>query len=382
MDELTRPSPRVTGTGMWTCFGDEEQTWQALLSGQCGASPLTVESPDQVGVSYGYQIDQVDQDADRAAVFLEEVLRAAVASDEDLRCDQPSLEELGDRVAVLVGTGLREARSMERAHLSDEAIDPDRLHFRRAVRRVLPGVSEVVTIANACAASGSCLAIGTDLLALGEADAVVVAGTDSFTRSMLTMIGWTSPERTGAVRPFDADRTGVLLGEGAACVVLRPGEGPGPRVRGVGMGCDAFHETALDPAGIERTMVEAYDEAGLRPEAVDLVLAHGTGTALNDPAEATALTNLHGDQSPLVTGLKGAIGHTSGGAFLMNLIIAARCLRAAVVPAVAGLETAIPEAHRLRLVRGEAVPLPEGSALAQVDSFGFGGTNAVALVEV
>ncbi len=385
MDDSARTGPRITGTAMWTCHGDEQQTWDALLAGRCGSQPLHVEDPLHVGVSYGYQIDQVDHESDRAATFLERVLRTAVAQDGAEPVEQPTLHELGDRVVVLVGTGLREARSMERAHVDGAAMAPERMHFARIVRRVLPEVSEVVTIANACAASGNCLALAVDLLDLGEADAVVVAGTDSVTRSMLAMIGWTSPERTGAVRPFDRDRTGVLLGEGAACVVLRPGPGPGARVRGVGMGCDAFHETALDPAGIERTMVEAYDEADLTPDSVDLVLAHGTGTALNDPAEATALANVHRAGSPLVTGLKGSIGHTSGGAFLMNLIVAVRALRTGLVPAVAGLHAPIGEADGVRLVREETAVLPPGArpgGLAQVDAFGFGGTNAVALVEV
>jgi 3-oxoacyl-[acyl-carrier-protein] synthase II len=225
------------------------------------------------------------------------------------------------------------------------------------------------------------------MIAAGEADAVVVAGCDSVTDSLLAVIGRGSPVRSSALRPFDADREGVLLGEGAAAVVLEPEEAvraDGREVlavlRGVGLSCDAHHETAPDPAGIAACMRDAHERAGVAPEQVDLVLTHGTGTALNDPAEASALLEVFGSaaQDALVTGIKGAIGHTSGAAAVMALVVAVQAMRAGVIPAIWGLATPIPETRGLGLVDGPA--LAAQPVLAQVDAFGFGGVNAVAVV--
>jgi len=195
------------------------------------------------------------------------------------------------------------------------------------------------------------------------------------------MIGRVGDEPTTHVAPFDADRGGVLLGDGAVAVVIEP-DGPDAlaRIRSVGLSCDAFHETAPDRDGITAAMRDAHDRAGLTPSDVGLVLAHGTGTALNDPTEAAAITEVFGTHTPPVTGIKGAIGHTSGGAALMSLVVAIDALRAGTVPAVTGLVTPIDEAAGLEFVLGTAAPL--AARVAQVDAFGFGGVNAVTMVEV
>jgi 3-oxoacyl-[acyl-carrier-protein] synthase II len=129
-------------------------------------------------------------------------------------------------------------------------------------------------------------------------------------------------------------------------------------------------------------MHDALSSAGITPSDVDLVVAHGTGTELNDPAEATALQSVlaAGGPGPLVTAVKGAIGHTSGASPLHSLDVALRCLAGGQVPPVVGLREALPEAQGLRLVTGRAVAA--APKLAQVDAFGFGGVNAITLVEV
>jgi 3-oxoacyl-[acyl-carrier-protein] synthase II len=286
------------------------------------------------------------------------------------------------RVAVVVGSGLRELRSVERWHADGAELSLPDLHFDAAVREVLPDVTEVLTISNACSAGGYALAVGMDLLAADEADAVVVAATDTMTESMLAMIGRVGDEPVTAVAPFDADRGGVLLGDGAAALVIEPvaGHDDAPRVRSVGLSCDAFHETAPDRDGIVAAMRDAHRRAGTGPEDIGLVLAHGTGTALNDPTESAALTEVFGVDGPRVTGIKGATGHTSGGASLMSLLVAIHAMRTGIVPAITGLHTPLDEAAGLGLVLGSSEPA--AARVAQVDAFGFGGVNAVTLVEV
>ncbi|UBI37599.1 MULTISPECIES: beta-ketoacyl-[acyl-carrier-protein] synthase family protein [Streptomyces] len=362
---------------MVSCLGDLDSTYEALLAGRGGVSELRYGAPDKLNVHYAYGIDEPDG---------EDGLR--LAGRWLARCVAGALRDAGvdparRRVAVIVGTGLRELRAVEQWHGDGAPMRAARLHFDEAVRSVAPDVTEVHTIANACAASGYALGLAADLLELGEADAVVAAGCDAMTESMLAIIGRVTEHPSDAVRPFDADRRGVLLGEGAVAVVLeRPGDISRPPLgvlRGVGLKCDAFHETAPDRAGIVATIREAHERAGVDSGQVDLVLAHGTSTALNDPTEAAALLEVFGPDGPPVTAIKGAVGHTSGGAALMSLLVALEAIRTGQVPPVVGLSTPIPEAAELRLVHGG--PLASRPRVAQINAFGFGGVNAVAIVE-
>lgn len=370
----------ISGFDALTCLGDAEETFAAICVGKVGAGPMRPDrgDPDRIGVGSAYQIaddpaSPVEQSR-RATAWLSRAVAAAAAD--------AGLDATTRRVAAVVGTGLRELPTVERWSQGRAEIELHQLHFAAAIRAALPGVGEVLTLSNACSAGGHALAVAADLLDAGEADAVVVAGCDSMTQSMLSIIGRGSTELTEVVRPFDADRTGVLLGEGAAAVVLEPADDPAVRLRSVGLSCDAHHETALDLRGVARSMADAHERAGLGPDAVDLLIMHGTGTALNDPTEAAAVHQVFGEHAgaPLVTAIKGAIGHTSGGASLMSLIVAVQSLRAGLVPAVTGLSTPIPQADGLRLVVGESVPTT--GRIAQVNAFGFGGVNAVAMVEV
>ncbi|MGV9270953.1 beta-ketoacyl-[acyl-carrier-protein] synthase family protein [Kitasatospora sp. NPDC003701] len=367
----------ISGFDVLSCLGDAEATFRALLRGDTGAGPLRRDTR-RLGVDHAHQIDD-DAEGRRASRWLARVVAGAVRA--------AGLDTDGRRVAVVVGTGLRELPEAERWWAGGGALTLPELHFGAVVRGVLPAATEVLTVSNACAASGYALAVGADLLAADEADAVVVAGCDSITDSLLAAIGRGSAVRSTAVRPFDSGRAGVLLGEGAAAVVIEPeatvlaeGREVLARLHGVGLSCDAHHETAPDPAGIAACMRDAHRRAGVVPADVDLVVAHGTGTALNDPAEAAALTEVLGEACgrALVTGIKGAVGHTSGAAALMSLVVAVQAMHRGAVPAIRGLAEPIPEAERLALVAGP--PAAARPLVAQIDSFGFGGVNAVALV--
>jgi 3-oxoacyl-[acyl-carrier-protein] synthase II len=361
----------IAASAVRTCFGADAETLADIISGRDGAGPLRYADAEALNVHYGYNIQDTDAPALRASSWLAEcATRALRASGVDPR---------RERVVAVMGTGLRELRAVEQWAVDGAEVEPDRLHFTTAVRSAT-GIDDVCTISNACSAGGYALAVAQDLLELGEVDAVLVGGADSMTESMLAMIGRVTDEPTERVRPFDVDRTGVLLGDGAAAVVLvrEPADGVVPlgRLLATGLSCDATHETAPDVTGVRRAMADAYARAGRSD--VDLVIAHGTGTALNDPMEATAIRDELGDR-PLVTAVKGAIGHTSGPSALHSLAVALGCLRDHVVPPIVGLRKPIAEAAGLRLVRGE--PVSAFSRLIQVNAFGFGGLNAVSLVE-
>jgi 3-oxoacyl-[acyl-carrier-protein] synthase II len=362
-----------------TCLGDGGQTFAALLRGESGVGPLRHGDPDRLNVRAGYHIGEKGHDRSfRASEYLGQCVAEAARL--------AGLDTVRQRVVALVGTGLRELSAVEDRELTGASFPVERLHFGDIVREALPGVGDVITISNACSAGGHALALAQDLVEAGEVDAVLVGGTDTMTQSMLAMIGRAaaSPGHTGQIRPFDSARDGVLLGEGAAAVVVVPESWPGAalgRIVATGLSCDAYHETAPDVDGICRSMLDAFNRSHRDPAAVDLVMAHGTGTTLNDPAESEALRRvlLDAGGDPLVTAVKGAVGHTSGSASLISLDVALRCLAEGVVPPVVGLREVLPEGHGLRFALGD--PVPMRPALVQVDAFGFGGVNAVSLLE-
>ncbi|MEV6304168.1 beta-ketoacyl synthase N-terminal-like domain-containing protein [Actinoplanes sp. NPDC051861] len=370
-------SALIAASVISTCLGDGPQTFAALLRGESGAGLLRHSGPERLGVHAGYHIGGDDPDRPfRAGELLAGCLRAAVR--------ESGLDPRTARAVVLVGTGLRELSAVEHWATGGPVFPDRRLHFGDVVRQVLPAARDVVTISNACSAGGHALALAQDMVELGEADVVIACGTDTMTRSMLAMIGRVAPVPTTRVRPFDQDRQGVLLGEAAAAVVVVPEDWTGPvrgRVAATGLSCDAHHETAPDIEGIGRAIRNAYERAGHTVSDVDLVVAHGTGTALNDPAESEALRKAvaGAGPGPLITAVKGAVGHTSGSAALVNVDVALRCLDTGAVPPVVGLRTVLPEGHGLRFVRDRPVRTPV--RLAQVNSFGFGGVNAVTLLE-
>jgi 3-oxoacyl-[acyl-carrier-protein] synthase II len=370
-------SALIAASSIRTCFGGGPKTFAALLRGDSGVVPLRQGDPAKLNVSYSYHAGSGDPHRPfRAGEFLAECLADVARA--------AAVDPLRMRVVVLVGTGLRELSAVEQWALEGTIFEVEQLHFGDLVRQVLPGVAEVITISNACSASGHALALAQDLVELGEADVVLACGADTMTQSMLAMIGRVAPAPTTQVRPFDRDRDGVLLGDGAAAVAVVGSSWTGPalgRLVATGLSCDAHHETAPDVEGISRSMRDAFDRAGRDPAAVDLVVAHGTGTALNDSAESAALRTvvLGAGGDPLVTAVKGSTGHTSGSAALVNLDVALRCLAGGVVPPITGLRTVLPEGEGLRFALAAPVALqPE---LVQVNAFGFGGVNAVTLLE-
>lgn len=369
----------IAGSAARTCLGDADGTFEALLAGRSGAAPLRHFEAAKLTVSRGYQIADAGQEVPcRASAWLAECISQAAA--------QARLEP-GQRVVTLVGTGLRELRAVELWAADGWPLAAEQLHFGAAVKDAAPSSCLAVTIANACSAGGHALALGQDLLELGDADAVIVAGADAMTESMLAVIGRFAVEPAEQVRPFDADRRGVLLGEGAAAVVLvrtqdQAAHGrPLARLVSTGLSCDARHETAPDDAGIRRAMASAFERGQAAPSDVGLVYAHGTGTQLNDVTEAAVLADFfaRARPGPLVTAVKGAVGHTSGAAALTSLALAMISLRTGLAPPVTGLRVPLPEGHDLRLVAGAPQPLAGG--LIQVNAFGFGGVNSVSLVQ-
>jgi 3-oxoacyl-[acyl-carrier-protein] synthase II len=211
---------------------------------------------------------------------------------------------------------------------------------------------------------------------------VLAGGSDLLCRFVVA--GFNCLRATDEVaRPFDGRRRGLVLGEGAAIVVVedaehaaRRGAAVRARILGCGAAGDAIHMTAPDRegGGVVRAVLAALDDAGLPATAVDFVSAHGTGTPFNDAMEACALGRVFGGHRPLVNSIKGAIGHTLGAAGALEAVLCAEVLGHGVVPPTAGLEEVDVACAGLDLVHG--APRARDVRLALSTSSGFAGANA------
>jgi 3-oxoacyl-(acyl-carrier-protein) synthase len=251
----------------------------------------------------------------------------------------------------------------------------------RLVARELGVDGPVQTVSTACTSSANSIALGAAWIRAGLCRAVLAGGGDALCRT--TIASFSALELTGAsmCTPFGPNRPGMTLGEGAAFLLLEPldavvaaGRRPLAELEGAGLSCDAHHMTAPaeDGAGAELAMRRALADAGRGPEEVHHINAHGTGTMLNDAAEARAIARLFPSR-PWVMSCKGLIGHTLGGAGALEAVAAVLSIRER--RAFENLGAAIPDpALDIALVGPGGVELPERPVVLS-SSFAFGGNN-------
>ncbi|WP_069163317.1 beta-ketoacyl synthase N-terminal-like domain-containing protein [Nocardia altamirensis] len=362
------------------CVGtNPPEIYRALCAGRTGVAPLRAFDTTKYRVRHAYEID------DRAEPGRDEPFRATRwlvrVVDEALR--EAGLSAQAAEIPVLVGTTLRELRSSELWWRDGTSLALADLHFARALHERL-GVRRTETVASACAAALYALGMATDLIESGTTDTVVVAATDAITESSFGGLDRVQSPAPQEIRPFDVDRRGMVMGEGAVALVLRArGVHAGPVhgvLRGVEMNCDAAHPTVPEPASVARAIRNAHDRSGIRAADVDFVIVHGSGTTHNDLAESQALRDVFAETSPgpWITSIKGGAGHTCGGSGLLSLVTAVQALRHGAVPPMHGLNRPMPEADGLRLVAGSPANGP--LRIAQINAIGLGGINAVAVV--
>ena len=246
--------------------------------------------------------------------------------------------------------------------------------------------TEYTTVSTACSSAANALILGANMLKAGQADIVVAGGTEGLSRFHLN--GFRSlmildPEQC---RPFDETRAGLNLGEGAAYVVMESEEHARERqvpvhayLRGYGNACDAFHQTASSDngEGAYLAMQEALDMAGLSPEAIDYVNAHGTGTPNNDLSESVALHRVFGDCVPLVSSTKGFTGHTTSASGSIETVICLLAMHHQFVPANIGWSHPMPDGI-IPTLGEDHRPLRH----VLCNSFGFGGNDSSLLLSL
>jgi 3-oxoacyl-[acyl-carrier-protein] synthase II len=237
-------------------------------------------------------------------------------------------------------------------------------------------------IPTACSAGNYAISYAVDLLRSGRADLMVAGGADPFSRIAFTgfsRLFALAPERC---QPFDKNRQGTLVGEGAGVVILEPLESAQARkapiyaeVLGYGLSCDGHHMTIPETEGISRVMRRALEDSGIEPKDVDYISAHGTGTPANDRAECAAIHDVfgsHADTLP-VSSIKSMLGHTMGAASALEAIACVLAIHAGYVPPTINFEVIDPECNIDCVpARGRA----KNVRIALNNSFAFGGNNA------
>jgi 3-oxoacyl-[acyl-carrier-protein] synthase II len=394
----------VTGYGAVTPLGaGVDALWAGLVEGRSGvcelaaegpvwealpvrvAAPVTVDLEAPFGRVRARQLDRGQQLA---------LLAAAEAWDD---AGRPEVEP--ERLAVVVGTGVGGVRTLLDQDDVLEGAGPRRVS-PRAVPMLMPnGAAAQISIeyaaragtyttASACASGAEAMALAARLIRDGDADVVIAGGVEAAVHP-LTLAAFAQAQALAKPdgpaenlsRPFDRNRRGFVLGEGAGLVVLEREDhavARGARRRAVLAGwavtSDAFHITAAEPEGRgqARAIRRALATAGLGPGDVDHVNAHATGTTIGDRAEAAAIRAALAGATPAVTAPKGAIGHLVGAAGAVEAIVAVRSVEAGVVPPTRNLRDPDPEID-LDVAVGAPRHMPVRAALT--NSFGFGGQN-------
>jgi 3-oxoacyl-[acyl-carrier-protein] synthase II len=326
-------------------------------------------------------------DISRTSALALHAAREAIA---DARLDKGSL--VGLRVGVCVGTTVGCAFSEEafyrdyRAGGSPEIAPMERImrsNPAAVIAREFGLTGPCQTVVNACASGTDAVGLAASWIRGGLCDAVITGGADELSR--ITYNGFISLMITddSFCKPFDKNRKGLNLGEGAAMLVLEAEEvrrGRRARTRsfllGYGSACDAYHLTAPKPdgAGLRSAIAEALHDSGVTAGAVAFINAHGTGTPDNDRLESQVLSELMPEVPFLST--KGYTGHTLGAAGAIEAVFTAACLELGKIPANAGFATADPELAGTPVRQETEVT----GAVALSESLAFGGNNAVLVI--
>ncbi|WP_088993394.1 beta-ketoacyl-[acyl-carrier-protein] synthase family protein [Micromonospora echinaurantiaca] len=327
----------------------------------------------------------------RSSLFAAAAARLAVR-DAGLRVDRVPPH----RVGVAVGTTSGESKVTEEmgrrivdhgfpALPGDLAEHLPAGRLAAAVSEELGVTGESVTLATACSASNYALGYAYDLVANGDADVMLTGGADSVCRWAHAGFVRLGAVADKACAPFDRDRSGMITAEGGAMLLLESadhararGATPYAEVLGYGLNCDARHMVAPDAASIAECMRLAHRNAGVRPDDIDYVCAHGTGTAANDATEAAALEDAFDGRVPPVSSIKSMLGHTMGAASAFGVMAAALAIARGFLPPTINWSNPDPAMARLDPIPNHA--RPARVRVAQNNGFAFGGNNAIVLL--
>jgi len=384
-----RPEPvAIVAAGVVTPIGsDLDAFWTGLLTGANGISTIERFPVSDLRVQRGGEIKKLTSSdeggrRDRASGLL-------CAAADDLRA-RSSLAADRARIGVVVGTALGGVESLEDAITDERSLRTAAAAFydspAHALASHLDVHGPVLTVSTACASGASALGFAADLLRADRADLIVAGGYDGLCRFVMRGFDALRSLTRERIRPFDRRRSGLLLGEGAALVLMaRDRDVTGPRLGrllGHASTSDATHVAAPDPTGrgLEHAVELALGQAGLDAGAVEFVSAHGTGTPLNDRIETAVLRRVLGRRANgvPVNSIKGGLGHTMGAAATLEAIMCLLATRHGAIPHTLGFENGDADCDLDYVPLRPRVTRPRVSLST---SLGFGGCNAALILE-
>lgn len=398
----------ITGMGVVSPLGNDTKTfWESLLAGKSGIGPVTHFDASEYSTRIAAEVKQFDpltymekKDARRMDRFTQFAVAAAQMALQDGAFDIK--EHDPDRIGVYIGSGIGGLDTLEEQHKKLLEKGPRRVSpffIPMLIANMASGQVSIATgakgpnsaVVTACATGTHALGDAFRIIQRGEADAMIAGGAEA-TVGPLAFAGFCSmkamstrnDEPTKASRPFDKNRDGFVMGEGAGVLLLEElshAEARGAHIYaeviGYGMSGDAYHMTSPAPEGegAKRAIVRAIKDSGLTPEAFGYVNAHGTSTDYNDPLETLAIKNAFGEHAyrMAISSTKSMTGHLLGAAGGIEAIATALALEQQIVPPTVNLDEPDPECD-LDYVPKVARKLTFDAAIS--NSLGFGGHNA------
>jgi nodulation protein E len=369
--------------------------WASWQGGECGIGEIANIPTSRLGQRLAAEIRGFDAAAHfvpRRKLLLDRVAQLALVAAREAMADINCADLPAGRAGVVFGAGFgQETIDDSFRELYGEAVS--RLH-PMTVPRIMPNApashiamefglhGPCFAVASACASATHAIGLAFQMIRSGQLDLVVTGGADA-PISVGYLKAWESLRvmSADACRPFSADRSGLVIGEGAGVLVLESLERAQARgasihgeVLGFGMGADAGDLIAPDAAGAAAAMQGALDDAGLAPSQIGYINAHGTGTRLNDRTEAAAIRAVFGAAPPPVSSTKSMIGHCLCGGGGLEALATVLALRDGVLPPTIGFRAVDPECA-VDCIPNEARAAQVSAALS--NSFAFGGLNAV-----
>jgi 3-oxoacyl-[acyl-carrier-protein] synthase II len=402
----------ITGMGAVTPIGNSvEEFWSSVKAGTVGIDEITKFSTEGYKVKLAAEVKNFDpteymdrKEARRMDPFCQYAIAASVEAMNDSGLEVT--EENADRIGVIVGSGIGGLGTIEAENKRLLEKGPGRvsaLMIPMAIGNMAAGnvairfglKGKCTSIVTACATGTHSIGEAFRSIQYGEADAMLAGGCEAAITPLgvagfmnLTALSLSTDKNRASI-PFDAERNGFVMGEGAGVVVLEELEHAKARgakiyaeIVGYGASCDAYHITspAEDGSGAAKAMVDALKDAGIEKEEVDYVNAHGTSTPYNDLYETRAIKLAFGDHASklAINSTKSMIGHLLGAAGGVEFITCVKTIDDSYVHETVGLEVADPECD-LDYVTGKGRDMEVNYAIS--NSLGFGGHNASLLVK-
>ena len=403
----------ITGLGLVTPLGiGVDENWSALCEGRSGIGEITRFDTTGFTTNIAAEVKGFNaedflpkKEARRTEKFIAYAVAAARMAVENARLTIDDTN--GPRVGVITGCGLGGLHSLEMTAYTVQQKGPKRcspFFIPMLIGNMAPGMISIhlgakgpnISVATACAAGAHAIGDACNTILRGQADAMITGGVESVITptciagfNAMKALSTRNDDPQKASRPFDRDRDGFVVGEGAGMLILENLEHALERgapilaeMAGYGQSGDGYHMTSPSPDGdgMIRCMQAAIDSAGITCEAIDYINAHGTSTPLNDLYETRAIKKVFGDFAPRIpiSSTKSMTGHLLGGAGGIETSFTVLALKNSIIPPTINLENPGEECD---LDYVPKVARQADIAYAMSNSFGFGGTNASLVVK-